>query len=849
MTKQRLFAGSILATAIFLVAVAPALGALGPPDSQSVVARPGVALPITLTIADPGLPLDFNITAGPSRGGVDLTTGPMTCASGTCSAVVTYTADSSPDGPDSFDFTVSDSLPETSPAATVSITVDGTPPAVSSFTSAVNSPTNSTSIDYSLVFAESVTGLTGGDFSNAGGATSCIFTPTGSGTTYTVTVTTCGTSGTLQPRLAVNAVTDLAGNTGPTSAADATTTLTLDRVAPAVSSFTSAVNSPTNSTSIDYSLVFAESVTGLTGGDFSNAGGATSCIFTPTGSGTTYTVTVTTCGTSGTLQPRLAVNAVTDLAGNTGPTSAADATTTLTLDRVVPAVSSFTLQAGSDTGRLSTDNVTNAATLVYDLVLSESVTGLTSADFSNAGTATSCTFSPSSSSGTSFTVTVSSCNEGNVGLRLRVAAVQDFGYEPRPDECDNGRHRHDRPDRADADARGRHREPHDSTSLVFSVSASEALNCGTISATAGVDFNLSNISSLGAITGSGTSTCAIPATSSIAGGTSGTSSLTTAGTFSVADDAGNAQTSATGSPAIITVDLTIPTVTSFALQPASDTGRLSTDRLTNAASLVFALVFDQSVTGIASGDFSTSGSATGCVIAPAGSGSAYTVTLTACSTGTLTLTLQASSVFGVGSNVGPSAPTSASVVTIDRAPPTLTLSAITASPSASTSLAYRLTGPEKIDCSTISSVIGVDFVATNLSAIGSITGSGTTVCTIPATSSVVPGLTGTSTLAKASTFSVADDAGNTQTAVAGSPASVTVTPTDTAPVAHNDVGLSVPQNGVAVPLSVLANDTDADLGTVLKISSATAPAHGTVAITGGGTGLTYTPDAAVRRRR
>ena len=115
-----------------------------------------------------------------------------------------------------------------------------------------------------------------------------IFTPTGSGTTYTVTVTTCGTSGTLQPRLAVNAVTDLAGQHGPTSAADATTTLTLDRVAPAVSSFTSAVNSPTNSTSIDYSLVFAESVTGLTGGDFSNAGGATSSIFTPTGSGTTY---------------------------------------------------------------------------------------------------------------------------------------------------------------------------------------------------------------------------------------------------------------------------------------------------------------------------------------------------------------------------------------------------------------------------------------------------------------------------------------------------------------------------------------------------------------------------------
>ena len=41
---------------------------------------------------------------------------------------------------------------------------------------------------------------------------------------------------------------------------------------------------------------------------------------------------------------------------------------------------------------------------------------------------------------------------------------------------------------------------------------------------------------------------------------------------------------------------------------------------------------------------------------------------------------------------------------------------------------------------------------------------------------------------------------------------------------------------------MLANDTDAD-GGPKQIDSVTQPAHGTVAITGGGTGLTYQPNA------
>ena len=45
------------------------------------------------------------------------------------------------------------------------------------------------------------------------------------------------------------------------------------------------------------------------------------------------------------------------------------------------------------------------------------------------------------------------------------------------------------------------------------------------------------------------------------------------------------------------------------------------------------------------------------------------------------------------------------------------------------------------------------------------------------------------------------------------------------------------------PITVLANDTDPDTGDTRTITAITQGANGTVAITGAGTGLTYTPNA------
>jgi alpha-tubulin suppressor-like RCC1 family protein len=64
---------------------------------------------------------------------------------------------------------------------------------------------------------------------------------------------------------------------------------------------------------------------------------------------------------------------------------------------------------------------------------------------------------------------------------------------------------------------------------------------------------------------------------------------------------------------------------------------------------------------------------------------------------------------------------------------------------------------------------------------------------------------------------------------------------DDPPTAVNDFA-TVSEDSGAVAVEVLANDTDPDGGTKL-IEAKTNGAHGTVAITGGGTGLTYTPSA------
>ena len=122
--------------------------------------------------------------------------------------------------------------------------------------------TNSAVITYNVVFSETVTGLTTGDFSLTGtGSSTCtIGTPSGSGTTYTLTLSGCS-PGTVILTIAANAVTNTSSQTAPASNT-AAATVTIDQTAPTIST----VTAPANRTYIPsetptFTVAFSESVT------------------------------------------------------------------------------------------------------------------------------------------------------------------------------------------------------------------------------------------------------------------------------------------------------------------------------------------------------------------------------------------------------------------------------------------------------------------------------------------------------------------------------------------------------------------------------------------------------------
>ena len=88
--------------------------------------------------------------------------------------------------------------------------------------------------------------------------------------------------------------------------------------------------------------------------------------------------------------------------------------------------------------------------------------------------------------------------------------------------------------------------------------------------------------------------------------------------------------------------------------------------------LSYSLVFNRSISGLASGDFSNTGTATGCVFTPSAStGTTITVSVVCTSDGTVVARLAANSVSANG-NTGPAAALNAASVTIDSVPTTTT---------------------------------------------------------------------------------------------------------------------------------------------------------------------------------
>jgi hypothetical protein len=118
-------------------------------------------------------------------------------------------------------------------------------------------------MNFTLTFSEAIAplSLTTADFTNVGTATGVSWSVTNSGNnqTFTIAATAAGT-GTVQPRLAASAVTDVAGNSSA-SAVDAADNVTYSPAALSVSLNQAAGQSdPTNGLPVTYTVVFSQAI-------------------------------------------------------------------------------------------------------------------------------------------------------------------------------------------------------------------------------------------------------------------------------------------------------------------------------------------------------------------------------------------------------------------------------------------------------------------------------------------------------------------------------------------------------------------------------------------------------------
>ena len=202
-------------------------------------------------------------------------------------------------------------------------------PAVTSVLRVDPNPTIAGSVRFTVTFSEEVSGVDTSDFTLAttgsiSGAS--VLDVNGGGTTYTVNVNTGTGDGTLRLDVTdddsiLNVASSPLGGAGIGNGNFASgEAYTLDRSAPYVTGSLRADPNPTSAVSVNFTVTFSESVSGVDAGDFlltttgSISGAAVTGI---TGSGGTYTVTASTGSGDGTLRMDIQDNdSIMDVLGN-----------------------------------------------------------------------------------------------------------------------------------------------------------------------------------------------------------------------------------------------------------------------------------------------------------------------------------------------------------------------------------------------------------------------------------------------------------------------------------------------------------------------------------------------------
>ncbi len=181
-------------------------------------------------------------------------------------------------------------------------------------------PAVSSPITFDVVFSEAVTGFIGSDVTLGGTAGATTASVTGSGATYTVSVSGMTGDGTVTASLAAGVATDLSGN-GNSASTTTDNTVTYDVTNPTVTINQAAGQAdPTKASTINFTVVFSETVSGFATGDVTLSGtaGATTATVTEIApnNGTTFNVAVSGMTQDGTVIATVPAGAATDSMAN-----------------------------------------------------------------------------------------------------------------------------------------------------------------------------------------------------------------------------------------------------------------------------------------------------------------------------------------------------------------------------------------------------------------------------------------------------------------------------------------------------------------------------------------------------
>ena len=560
----------------------------------------------------------------------------------------------------------------------------------------------------------------------------------GSGLTYTVTVSNITGNGSLGISIAAGTATDKAGNTAP---AATSATFIVDNTAPTIS-----IGAPSASYvaggPVTYTVTYADanfSSSSLALGSISlDPTGTANGTVAVSGSGLTYTVTVSNITGNGSLGISIAAGTATDKAGNTAP---AATSATFIVDNTAPTISIGAPSASYAAGGPVTYTVTYA-----DANFSSSSLALGSISLDPTGTANGTV--AVSGSGLTYTVTVSNITgNGSLGISIAAGTASDLAGNLAPAAGPSGTFIVD--NTAPTISIGAPSASYAAGGPVtYTVTYADAnFNSSTLAA-ANITLNKTG-SAAGSISSvSGTGLTRTVTISGITGnGTLGISIA--AGTAS--DLAGNLAPAAGPSGTFI-VDNTAPTISIGAPSASYAAGGPVTYTVTYADAN-----FNASTLAAANITLNETGTAAGSISSVSGSGLTRTVTISGITgNGTLGISIAAGTASDLAGNLAPAAGPSGTFI-VDNTAPTISIGSPSAAYAAGGPVTYTVTYADaNFNASTLAAAnITLNETGTAAGSISSVSGSGLTRTV------TISGITGNGTLGISIAAGTASDlAGN-----------------------------------------------------------------------------------------